>query len=155
MAWKNLNKQRESKGSLWSYSTNHPSPQATKEVIAVTNRILSLTLFLLILGMTSSGSADAPIDISTQTTWQEYWVHTSIDKKKSDCSEMIIAGDRIRIGAYIRNGKNLETEFLDTRRRKIQKCTFRREEKVIVSGMFLKDGTVMAFSIQKEIKRDL
>ncbi|BCS98498.1 hypothetical protein DSLASN_41300 [Desulfoluna limicola] len=121
----------------------------------MTSRIFSLTLFLLILGMISSASADAPIDISSQTTWQEYWVHTSIDERRSDCSEMIIAGDRIRIGAYIRNGKNVETEFLDRKRRKMQKCTFRKGEKVIVSGMVLKDGTVMAFSIQKDIKRDL
>jgi len=121
----------------------------------VTNRILPLTLLMLILLMPSSASAGSPIDISSQTTWQEYWVYTSIDKIKSDCSELTIAGERVRIGAYIRDGINAETEFLDAKRRTMQRCRFRRGEKVIVSGIFLKDGTVMAFSIQKDNKRDL
>lgn len=114
-----------------------------------------LTLQIWALVMPSSTSSGSPTTIPCQTCKQEYCDHTSTDKRNSNISELTIAGERVRIGAYIRIGKNLETEFLDAKRRIMQRWAFRREEKVIVSGMFLKDGTIMAFSIQKDMKRDL
>lgn len=70
-------------------------------------------------------------------------------EKNNDCTEMVIAEERIRIGHFKKKGFITATRFLDASGRTMTACKFKEGERVVLEGVVLKDGSIMAYSIQK------
>lgn len=111
--------------------------------------ITTLILALLIMTPGATALAGQVVDLSAQSTGKKFEVNALIMEKKADCSEMVVAEERILIGTYRWKGEVRTTSFYEAPGSQEPKCRFRQGERVVVKGAILKDGSIMAFSIQR------